>query len=271
MTPLRSITIEVDSELALRLHFIAEHGGMSHEELLARILDAYVKGSGRRSLNVGVSEDALARLAAAAATSGMREEELIADAIDTYSPPEISVRSGLVLGIWALLFVLPPALMFLSPPIGRSASALAWIVFAAAMVACFLGVLLLVVAVVYAEWVVIKYGVVGLIAAAGCGTAAALSAFAYLYWLLSNLAPASFNTSMSRVDAIYFVLGTFTTTGTGSISAQSGAAELLVSCQVVLGWGFVAVILALLVPRAAGAYGRLSNGRIIVRIDKKMP
>jgi hypothetical protein len=268
MTGRREIEIDVDDELALRLHFIAQQGRMSPEDLLARILDSYLKRAGQQRLSVGVSEEALARLAGAAATSGMREEELIADAIDTYSPPEISVRSGLVLGIWALLLVLPPTLMFLSPPIDPSSPALAWIAFAAAMVACFLGALLLVVAVVYAEWVVIKYRIAGLIAAAGCGTAAALSAFTYWYWLLSNLVPASFNAPMSRIDAIYFALGTFTTTGTGSLNAHSAGAELLVSCQVVLGWGFVAVILALLVPRAAAAYGRLSNGRIIVRVDK---
>ena len=70
------------------------------------------------------------------------------------------------------------------------------------------------------------------------------------------------------VDAVYFTLGTFTTTGTGRLSAHSAGAELLVCSQVVLGWGFVAVLLALLVPRAVATYRRLSNGRIIVRTGK---
>src|SRR6266567_7069269 len=63
--------------------------------------------------------------------------------------------------------------------------------------------------------------------------------------------------------------GTFTSTGTGRFSAQSAGAELLVCGQVVLGWTFVAVLLAMLVPRAAAAaYKRQSNGRIIVRVGK---
>jgi hypothetical protein len=37
----------------------------------------------------------------------------------------------------------------------------------------------------------------------------------------------------------------------------------------VLGWGFVAVLVALLVPRAAAAYKRRSNGRIIVRTEPR--
>jgi Ion channel len=47
------------------------------------------------------------------------------------------------------------------------------------------------------------------------------------------------------VDAVYFTLGTFTTTGTGRIAAHSSLAELLVSGQVVLGWAFVAMVVAL--------------------------
>jgi hypothetical protein len=133
------------------------------------------------------------------------------------------------------------------------------------MLACCIGAVYLVSTVLYAEWVVIKYGVTGLVSAAACGALAVLSAFAYVYWLLESLRPASFNLPLSRVSAIYFTLGTFTTTGTGRFVAQSSLAELLVLCQVVLGWGFVAVLLALLIPRAAAARKRLSNGRIIVR------
>jgi hypothetical protein len=215
-----------------------------------------------------VSEAAAARLAAAAATSGMREEELIAEAIDTYSPPEVTVSSWLVVGVLGLQLVLPLALMFVSPRVGPSGSVTAWLVFAAAVLAGCLAALVLVMAVIYTEWVVIRYGVAGLTAVAACGTAGVLSVFAYGYWLLSNLSPASFNLPLSRVDAVYFTLGTFTTTGTGRLSAHSAGAELLVCSQVVLGWGFVAVLLALLVPRAVATYRRLSNGRIIVRTGK---
>jgi voltage-gated potassium channel len=216
------------------------------------------------AVTVQVSEAAASRLAAAAATIGMSQEELIAEAIDTYSPGKMPARFWPALGVPALLLALPLVLMFAAPPFGRSGSAGDWTVFALAMLACCVGAVELVNTVVYAEWTVIKYGIVGLISAAVCGTAAVLSAFAYSYWVLDSLRPASFNLPLSRVDAIYFTLGTFSTTGTGRFVAQSALAELLVSCQVVLGWGFVAVLVALLVPRAAAARKRLSNGRIII-------
>jgi hypothetical protein len=129
----------------------------------------------------------------------------------------------------------------------------------------------LIIAAIYAEWIVIRYGVTGLVIGAAYGMSAILSAFAWGYWLLSNLVPASFNLPMTRMDAVYFTLGTFTTTGTGRLSAQSSWAELLISCQVVLGWGFVAVLVALVVPRAAAAYRRRSNSRLIVRVQNGRP
>lgn len=95
---------------------------------------------------------------------------------------------------------------------------------------------------------------------------AVLSVFSYVYWLLSGLVRDSFNLPLRPVDAVYFTVGTFTTTGTGRFAAQSSLAEVLVCCQVVLGWGFVVVLLALLVPRAVAAHRSRSNGRIVVRI-----
>ncbi len=137
------------------------------------------------------------------------------------------------------------------------------------MLAAALGVLFLITTTMYAEWMVMKFRITGLIAQAACGTAALLSMFAYGYWILSSQVPLSFNLPMTRIDAVYFTLGTFTTTGTGRFVAQSAGAELLVSGQVVLGWTFVAVLVALLVPRAAAAYKRqATSGRIIVRVGK---
>jgi hypothetical protein len=198
---------------------------------------------------------------------GVSEEELIAEAVDYYSPAEPTGRFWPALGIPALLAAMPLVLMFASPSIGRSGSVVAWAVFAAAMLACCGCALLLITTVFYAEWVVIKYSVAGLVSEAACGTLGVLSLFAYLYWLLGSLRPASFSLPLSRVDAVYFTLGTFTTTGTGRFAAQSSLAELLVCWQIVLGWGFVAVLVALLVPRVAAARKRLSNGRIIIRTD----
>ena len=263
----RTIIIDVDRELGERLGDMAGWRGVSREDLLAEAVEQYPKVSDQRSVTVQVSEAAAARLAAAAATIGMSQEELIAEAIDTYSPAKTPARFWPALGIPGLLVALPLVLMFASPPIGRSGSVAAWTVFALAMLACCAGALYLITTVMYAEWMAIKYGIVGLVSMAGCGALAVLSVFAYVYWLLGSLRPASFNLPLSRVNAVYFTLGTFTTTGTGRFGAQSSLAELLVCCQVVLGWGFVAVFVALLVPRAAAARKRLSNGRIIIRTE----
>ncbi len=261
----RAITIDVDSKLDKRLRVQARWQGVSEEALLAEAIEQYPKVADQRSVTVQVSDAAAARLAAAAATIGMSEEELIAEAIDYYSPTEPTARFWPALGIPGLLAALPLVLMFVSPAISPSGSAVAWAVFASAMLACCIGAVYLISTVLYAEWVVIKYGIAGLVSAAVCGAMAVLSALAYVYWLLGSLRAASFNLPLSRVDAIYFTLGTFTTTGTGRFVAQSSLAELLVCCQVVFGWGFVAVLVALLVPRAAAARKRLSNGRIIIR------
>jgi predicted transcriptional regulator len=263
----RTITIDVDRKLDQRLGVLARWRGVSEEDLVAAAIEQYPKASGQRSVTVQVSETAAARLAAAAATIGMSEEELIAEAIDTYSPGEPAARFWPTFGIPVLLLAFPLVLMFASPTLGRSGSVGGWTLFALAMLGCCAGAALLISSVVYAEWVVIKYGVIGLMSEAACGTAAVLTVFAYVYWLLSNVKPASFNLPMSRVDAIFFALGTFTTTGTGRFAAQSSLAELLVSAQVVLGWGFVAVLVALLVPRVSAARKRLSNGRIIIRTE----
>jgi hypothetical protein len=261
----RAITVDLDRKLDKRLRVQARWQGVSQEDLLAEAIEQYPNISDQRSVTVQVSDSAATRLAATAATIGMSEEELIAEAIDYYSPDETYSRFWPALGIPALLAALPLVLMFSSPAIARAPSVAAWAVFASAMLACCIGAVYLISTVLYAEWVVIKYGITGLVSAAACGTMAVLSAFAYLYWLLDGLRPASFILPLSRIDAIYFTLGTFTTTGTGRFAAQSSQAELLVCCQIVLGWGFVAVLVALLVPRAAAARKRLSNGRIIVR------
>jgi Ion channel len=265
--PCRTITVDLDGDLDERFRWLARWEKTSQEELLARIIESHPRRSGQRSRTVRVSGAEADRLAATAATIGMSEEELIAEAIDTYSPPEKAARAWL-LGLSGLLLVLPLALMFLSPRIGPAAPVLAWVIFGVAMLAAGLGVVFLVAAAIYAEWIVIKFRVTGLIGAAACGTTAVLSVFAYAYWILSSQAPAAFNLPMARIDAVYFTLGTFTTTGTGRFSAQSAGAELLVCGQVVFGWTFLAVLVALLVPRAAAAYKRQSNGRIIVRVGK---
>jgi predicted transcriptional regulator len=263
--PGRTVVIDVDRKLAQRLDVLARWKGVSEEDLLAAAIEQHPRNSAQRSLSIQVSEVAAVRLAAAAATVGMSEEELIAEAIDAYMPQEKAARFWPILAFHAVVIALPLVLMFLSPRIGPSASSVEWTFFALAMLACCTGAGVLVAAVIYAEWMVVRYGIKGLVSAAVCGAVAVLSAFAYGYWLLSSLRPASLNLPLSRVDAVYFTLGTFTTTGTGRLAPHSAPAELLVCLQVVLGFGFVAVLLALLIPRAVAAYKSRSYGRIVVR------
>jgi Ion channel len=71
--------------------------------------------------------------------------------------------------------------------------------------------------------------------------------FSILYWSFGTRG--NFNTILSRIDAIYFSLGTLTTAGTGSLTAQSQIARGLVSVQMLLGFTFVAVTFAIAVAR----------------------
>nr|WP_258307265.1 ion channel [Gordonia paraffinivorans] len=56
-------------------------------------------------------------------------------------------------------------------------------------------------------------------------------AFATTYFLFSEYAPGSFNERLTRVDALYFCLTVFTTTGFGDIAAVSQGARIAVSLQ----------------------------------------
>ena len=58
-------------------------------------------------------------------------------------------------------------------------------------------------------------------------------AFATAYFLLSDNVHASFNERLTRVDALYFCLTVFTTTGFGDITAVGQGARIAVSVQMV--------------------------------------
>nr|WP_157226501.1 potassium channel family protein [Gordonia soli] len=55
--------------------------------------------------------------------------------------------------------------------------------------------------------------------------------FAATYFLFSEYAAGSFNEHLTRVDALYFCLTVFTTTGFGDIAAVSQPARIAVSIQ----------------------------------------
>lgn len=71
--------------------------------------------------------------------------------------------------------------------------------------------------------------------------------FATLYWTIGTTA--NFNVELSRIDAIYFALGTLTTAGTGTIAPTSDLARALVSGQMVLDLVFVAGAVTIVVTR----------------------
>lgn len=58
-----------------------------------------------------------------------------------------------------------------------------------------------------------------------------LISFSTVYFILSDYHPGSFNESLTRMDALYFCLTVFTTTGFGDIDAVSQAARIAVSLQ----------------------------------------
>ncbi|MFW0794262.1 ion channel [Gordonia sp. CPCC 205515] len=57
--------------------------------------------------------------------------------------------------------------------------------------------------------------------------------FAVTYYLFSEYDPGSFNADLTRIDALYFCLTVFTTTGFGDIAAVSQGARIAVSIQMV--------------------------------------
>ena len=58
--------------------------------------------------------------------------------------------------------------------------------------------------------------------------------FASTYYLLGHYVPADFTQRMTRTDALYFTVTTFTTTGFGDIAATSEGARLVVTGQMLL-------------------------------------
>ena len=57
--------------------------------------------------------------------------------------------------------------------------------------------------------------------------------FSATYFLFSDYQPASFSEELTRLDALYYCLTIFTTTGFGTIAAVSEGARIAVSLQMV--------------------------------------
>jgi Ion channel len=71
--------------------------------------------------------------------------------------------------------------------------------------------------------------------------------FAALYWTFGT--GGNFNVEPSRVDAIYFALGTLTTGGTGDIVPRSDLAKAFVCGQMILDLAYIAGTLTIAVTR----------------------
>lgn len=71
--------------------------------------------------------------------------------------------------------------------------------------------------------------------------------FANIYWAIGT--KVNFGVELSRIDALYFSLGTLTTAGTGTIAPTSGLARGFVSVQMVLDFVFVATAVTIVIAR----------------------
>ncbi|CCM64427.1 MAG: two pore domain potassium channel family protein [Candidatus Microthrix parvicella] len=58
--------------------------------------------------------------------------------------------------------------------------------------------------------------------------------FATSYFLMAQSNPANFSAGLTRIDALYFTITAFSSTGFGDITATSQSARLLVSVQMIL-------------------------------------
>ena len=58
--------------------------------------------------------------------------------------------------------------------------------------------------------------------------------FAATYFLMARTTPASFSDHLTRTDALYFTVTTFSTVGYGDITAVSESARLVVIVQMIL-------------------------------------
>ena len=83
----------------------------------------------------------------------------------------------------------------------------------------------------------------------GFGAAAATIVYAFSSTYFHIGTADNFNVALSKVDCVYFTLGTLSTAGTGRLQATSATAELVVSIQLVIDLIFVVVAVGLLLAR----------------------
>ena len=277
------MTIHIDGARASGLRSTASSEETSEGEIIKRAIQAHTapptasSSSDDLQVSLPLDADLEERITAVSQTRGQTREQLIMEALEAYPP---AVREGWK--DWAAYCVLigvviaPLLLMFLSPAVDlhprpghhmHSATWVVWTMFSVAMVFCLLGLFVLVFDLLWGGLEsALKFGPWHLVLEAGTGVVALVSAFTYLYWLLSHIVSGFFSTSLSRIDALYFAVNTFTTTGTGELRPMSGGAKLLVSGQAVLGFAVVAIVVAIVVTRGLDEYKRYKAAGVVVRL-----
>ena len=255
----------------MQVRVVANMDGMSEGDTIVRALEAYIAPSGYRGVSVDLSEDLTVRATAAAATRGLTLEQLVAEAVDSVRSPNMTRRVEilLALGFAFLLTSLPLLLLSLSPHIhNHSPSATIWVLFSVAIFVAINYTGSIAFQLIRRELeMTLRFGAALVSTIVIVDIVNLISGFAYLYWMISNVLPGFFNQPMSKVDALYFALNTFATTGTGSVIPQSGGAKLLVSWQVVLDFLFVAGALTVVFSRGLAMYRRrLERGVVVHRV-----
>ena len=71
--------------------------------------------------------------------------------------------------------------------------------------------------------------------------------FAFTYLSISRADPAAFSEPLARIDSLYFTMATISTVGFGDISAETGAARLLVTIQMAFDIALIAGVVRFLV------------------------
>ncbi|MTE19869.1 two pore domain potassium channel family protein [Streptomyces sp. TRM43335] len=83
--------------------------------------------------------------------------------------------------------------------------------------------------------------------------------FATAYHLLERAEPGSFNEPLTRTDALYFALTTFSTVGYGDITARSQPARVIVMVQMTGGLLLLGVAVRLVVDTVKSALRRQAS------------
>jgi voltage-gated potassium channel len=86
--------------------------------------------------------------------------------------------------------------------------------------------------------------------------------FAFTYLSISRADPASFSEQLNHVDAMYYTVSTISTVGFGDITAESDAARVLVTVQMVFDLALIAGLVRLvIVAMRTGLHRRSGSGK----------